>query len=210
MTIKKCLIIAALFIAIGASAQEKPFTVGVKAGLNLSNMGGDLTGTDDKVGFQIGFTVDYALKNDFCLISGLSLSSKGFKISNVLIDEDYPSGSMTLNPVYLEIPLHVGYKLSVAEDTRLVFETGPYLAYGVAGKATVKAGSEKESVNAFSTMLLNEFDCGFGFGAGVEFGKFAIKLGYDFGFANSSNQDDLSEGGKLKNLNGYLTFGYRF
>ncbi len=209
---KTSLIAVVLLIGITASAQEKPLTFGVKAGVNLSNMGGDASGTDAKIGFQGGVTLDYAITPELYIISGLNVSTKGFKMKDVEMDfsdwgkGDY-SGDVTFNPIYLELPIHLGYKLRVADNTKLVFQAGPYLAYGVGGKATIKKNiGGEEKGNVFSTGGLKEFDFGFGGAVGAEFGKIGVNLGYDFGFVNVADTDE----GKFKNMNAYLTVGYKF
>lgn len=210
--IKTSLIAIALLIGVNASAQDKPVTFGVKAGVNLSNVGGDATGTDAKIGFQVGLTLDYALTQDVYLLSGLNFTTKGFKLKNAALDfselglGDYV-GDVTVNPIYLELPIHIGYKLKVAENTKITFQVGPYLAYGIEGKATAKYSGGEESGNVFSTGGFKEFDFGFGLGVGAEFGKIAANIGYDFGFVNVA---DTNGNGKLKNRNAYLTFGYKF
>lgn len=197
--IKTCFIAVAILLGVNANAQDKPLEFGVKAGVNLSNMTGDINNTDAKVGFNVGVTMDYALSPDVYLLTGLELTTKGFKYTSSL-------GKVTLNPMYLQLPVHVGYKLAVAEGTKVVFHAGPYVAYGIAGKATVKNDLGKEKENVFSTGGLKEFDFGLGIGAGLEFGKIGVGLGWDFGLVNVWDADNV----KVKNMNGYLSLGYKF
>ncbi|MDR2954228.1 MAG: PorT family protein [Prevotella sp.] len=53
---------------------------------------------------------------------------------------------------------------------------------------------------------LKRFDFGVGLGAGAEFGKIGVGLGYDFGLANISDESGFS----IKTQNAYLTLGYKF
>ncbi|MFV0404446.1 MAG: outer membrane beta-barrel protein, partial [Bacteroides graminisolvens] len=88
ITIKTGLTAIALLICVNLSAQEKPVTFGVKGGLNLSNMTQDLKG-DAKVGFNLGVTMDYALQNNFYLLTGLSYSLEGTKEDDVKLNLSY-------------------------------------------------------------------------------------------------------------------------
>lgn len=191
-TFKTCLVAIALLIGVNTYAQDQPITFGVKAGVNLSNVGGDASGTDAKIGFNAGVTLDYGFTPDVYLLTGLQLTTKGFKVKVL-------SEKLTSNLMYLQLPVHVGYKLTVAEATKIVFHAGPYAAYGIGGKT--------EGEKSFQDGAYKKFDFGVGLGVGAEFGKIGVDLGYDFGLANINDTD---VDGKLKNMNAYLTLGYKF
>lgn len=207
--LKTSIIALALLIGINVSAQEKPVTFGLKAGMNLSNMTEDLKG-DAKVGFNVGVTLDYAFSPNLYLLTGLDYSLEGTKEDNAKI-----------NLSYLKLPVHFGYKLPVTDNIKMVFHAGPYIAYAVDGK--YKMGSI--SVDAFNDDLVNalgykmkRFDFGIGLGVGAEFNKLCIGLGYDLGLTdlldikNSSKLNQITGIGdpKGKNMNAYLTVGYKF
>lgn len=202
--LKATVLAVSLLIGISASAQDSPIQFGVKAGLNLSNFGGKAgDDLDAKIGFNVGVTVDYALTEDVYLLSGLELTTKGAKLSE-------SGAKLTFNPMYLQLPIHAGYKLAIAEGTKLVFHAGPYLAYGIGGKAKLTgAGDEDYKIDFFGSEEeggAKSFDFGVGLGVGAEFGQINAGLGYDFGLANISRSDDA----KLKTQNAYLTVGYKF
>jgi len=209
--IKTVLIAVALFIGLSANAQDKPVSFGVKAGMNLSNIGGDANGTDAKIGFVGGITLDYALTSDVYLMTGLEFSMKGSKIAEGF-DDEVGKIDLKLNLSYLQLPIHVGYKLAITETTKINFHAGPYVAYGIDGKWKASASGVSESIDAFGDEALEEalklkrFDFGLGLGAGVEFGKFGVGLGYDFGLMNICDETGI----KVRNMNGYLTLGYKF
>ncbi len=210
--LKTSLIAIALLLGISANAQEKPLTFGVKAGMNLSNFSGD-GDSDSKIGFNAGVTVDYALSSDLYLLSGLELTTKGAKAeyseSESGVSVKYKA---TATPMYLQLPVHLGYKLTVTEGTKIVFHAGPYIAYGIGGKTKTKASANALSIDInhedkedfFGDEGAKRFDFGVGLGAGVEFGKIGVGLGYDFGLTK------LYDEGNNKNMNAYLTVGYKF
>ena len=225
--IKTCTICIFLFLFTNASSQELPLTFGVKAGVNLSNMYGDTNDADPLVGFQVGVSVEYLLPQNMFLLSGLELTRKGGKDSAKLNVTDGDGNLLRLEveekltPMYIQIPLHVGYKMFVSNSVKMVFHAGPYLAYGISGKYKNKMkvnGYEftdddfinelgiKKDGNVFSSNGLKEFDFGLGIAAGAEFGQIVTKIGYDFGLTNSSDVEDY----KLRTRNAYLTLGYNF
>lgn len=191
-TFKACLVTIALLIGANTYAQDKPLIFGVKAGMNLSNISGDVSDSKAKIGFNAGITLDYGFTPDIYLLTGLELTTKGFK-------ED---GDASSNLMYLQLPVHVGYKLSVIDATKIVFHAGPYVAYGIGGKT----GMGDTKVDSFGEYRFDAFDFGLGLGVGAEFGKIGVGLGYDFGLINII---DLG-GANVKNMNAYLTVGYKF
>lgn len=219
--IKTSLLAIALLIGISANAQDKPLTFGVKAGMNLSNFSGDgADGSDAKIGFNVGFTVDYALTQDLYLMTGLDFTIKGAKdkgefyeeIEGIDVEID---GEVKANPMYLQLPVHVGYKMNIAENTKIVIHAGPYIAYGLGGKMKISGKASAGGVSVpiddiktdfFGDDAYDRFDFGLGMGVGVEFGKIGAGLGYDLGLTNISGDSDY----KVRNMNAYLTVGYKF
>jgi hypothetical protein len=194
-TFKTCLVAIALLIGINTYAQDKPITFGVKAGVNLSNLSGDVENNKAKIGFNAGVTLDYGFTSDVYLLTGLELTTKGYKVK----EGDY---KLTANMMYLQLPVHVGYKLTVAEGTKVVFHAGPYVAYGIGGKIS---DNEDDKWDSFGDESAKKFDFGLGIGAGLEFGKIGVGLGWDLGLANINRGE-----GKIKNQNAYLSVGYKF
>lgn len=185
----------ALLIGINASAQDSPLSLGVKAGVNLSNAMGEIKDPSAKVGFNAGLTADYAFTPNWYLQTGLEFTMKGYKQTKGGLDT-------STNPMYIQLPIHGAYKLPITESTKLVFHAGPYVALGVGGKV------ENAGVKAdfFSKYYAKRFDAGLGGGVGVEFGAVSVNLGCDFGLVNISQLDNYS----TKNQNAYLSLGYRF
>lgn len=186
-------------LTIGATqvkAQEKPVTFGVKAGVNLSTFGGDMKNTKSTFKYQVGITADIALTNNLYVLTGLDFQTKGSKYS------PKSAPNIKYNPMYLSIPAHLGYKFELLPGTKLVINAGPYIAYGIGGKAKGDGNSEK----IFGDNRFKRLDYGVGGGIGFEFGKFCVNGGYDLGLANVSDV----KGNKIKNRNAYLTLGYKF
>ncbi|MBK5721865.1 PorT family protein [Dysgonomonas sp. Marseille-P4677] len=231
MFLRNFLTAICIFIAAGATAQSR-FTFGVKGGVNLSESTNP-SNSDSKVGFNAGFTVDYQLAPNWYLMSGIGLTTKGVKTaySSYIYNYGYgssyvdPSSSgytyyssysdVTQNLMYLQLPIHLGHKIDIGKTTKLVFSAGPYVAYGIGGKTkgnyfvwnddpTTSYGSYSNvDYNSFDSWI-RRFDVGMGASMGIEFGKFSVNIGYDWGLVNVAN------GMESKNRNGSLSVGYKF
>lgn len=185
-------------VSKSALAQENPVTFGFKAGVNLSNFGGDLKDTKSTLRYRVGLTTDIALTNNLFIFTGLDFQTKGAKYaSKSTSDAKY-------NPVYVQLPVMIGYKFDVAANTKLVVNGGAYASYGFAGKIKTDPGKEKQSI--FGKDGFKRLDYGAVGGVGVEIGKFAVNVGYEYGLANISRASNT----KISNRNPYLTIGYKF
>jgi hypothetical protein len=73
--------------------------------------------------------------------TGLNFISKGVKGNGVT--DAWDVVDVTINQLYLELPLMVGARIHTASNFDLLFKGGPYLAYGVGGKTKIDGVSEK-------------------------------------------------------------------
>ena len=200
------LVVAMLAMVTVASAQ---MNLGVKGGVNMSNFYGDeLDDNNVKIGFHVGLAADIDFVYNSAIQTGLYFTTKGSKYSTSFGEV---SGDLTVNPMYLQLPVHYAYKIDVSPGTRVVLHAGPYAAYGVGGKSKFSASvgdmSGEEESNVFGDDgFLKRFDAGLGLGVGAEFGPLLLDLGWDMGLVNIV---DSSEG-DLKNQNAYLSVGYKF
>ena len=193
------LCIVAVLINSKAVAQNLPIQFGVKAGFNLSNVSGeDVEHTKFLTGFNVGITLDYEFAENMYIQTGLEFTTKGFKQ-----EETRELYEITATAHYLQLPLHYASKLEITNNTKFIFFVGPYLAYGIGGKATVKE-RKKETFDYFEGT--NKFDMGIGGGIGIESGKINLSIGYDYGLLNLQNDYDTI----IRNQNLYLTIGYKF
>lgn len=202
-------LIAILAVGLGSINAQENLRWGVTAGMNVSSL--NVTGLDSRVGFHAGVKAELGLPQvtegvymDF----GALLTLKGAKA------EAGDVASIKINPYYLEIPVHIGYKYVVNDDFTLFANAGPYIAIGLFGKAKAKVGdgyedlgisSGSESVDVFGDDGFKRFDLGLGLKAGMEFSKkYQISIGYDFGLIKA---DDLVG---YKNRNLMISLGLMF
>lgn len=222
------------FLPTGLSAQNKPVTFGIKAGMNWSNSSisvddgfDDLSSKHTKKGFQLGVTVDLRVSRSFYFLSGLSYTAKGVIVS----EENSPMHSgnpntrrdrdLKINLPYLQLPLMLAYKVQIMPSTRLVLSAGPYLACGIGGKmkfnSIVTNGGwwEDEDLDSFGERSFRRFDYGLAIGAGLEVRNFCLYFNYEWGGQNC-NRDSYDSDifmifhREYKNRNASLTLGYKF
>lgn len=191
---KKLLVAAiAILATIGASAQvtfwdgnqpENRLTWGVRAGMNISSLGGDAK-TDSKIGFKAGVSADINIVNSFAISTGLFYSMQGFEPKG---------GGDGVTTGYLNLPIYASYRLNFAEESQLQINFGPYLAYGLHGSDDFFDGYKR-------------FDMGLGVGAGYTLKRWFLGVDYQFGLMNIyDGKGDAS----VKNSNFSITLGYNF
>lgn len=170
---------------------------GLKAGVSetkLLNKDFDVNYSDEfksAVGFLVGATVEFPIKDWVAIESGVQMSLKGYK------SEYFAKTRWSL--YYLEIPVAAkGYYHFSNFGVYGVF--GPYLGLGLTGKARtkytdmqgqttkhvedVKWGSDSENDD------LKRIDIGLTIGGGVSFNRIQIGLFYSPGLANISPDTD--------------------
>lgn len=190
-----------------SEAPEKRVTLGLRGGLNVSNIhlsvdnvGADL---DSKIGYRFGVSADFGIVKSFYINTGLYYSAKGAKADGY--DEDFGGMEMKMSPAYLEIPVYASYRINFAENSQLQINFGPYMAFGVNGK--VKVGSEEVDFFGDDNAGGRRFDAGLGVGAGYTFSHFYVGLDYQFGLTNMADTDGM---GKITNKNLNISVGYNF
>lgn len=188
---KKILFFALMaVIAMTASAQvEQGFRMGVRVQGGVTNV--VCEGDKMTFGYGLGWVAEYNFNPKLYLQSGIAFEDIAHK-------EDAIDG--TLNAYYLQLPIHVGYRFNLTDNVPLFIQAGPTLAYGIAGtKIEWYDGGE---TNYFD--VAKRFDLGLGGRVGVEFSKFQISVGTNYGVL------DAFDGAGAHNLSINLGLGYMF
>lgn len=202
-----------------ATAQENssPWKFGVKAGMNITNSGQNYQSS--KPGFNVGGTVEYDLKNNFFLQSGLEFKTKRGKSEIYFLD--YPVGgyfpsetskSSTYTGVsnysttlmYLQVPLTLGYRLPISKDFGMTFNAGMYTAYRVGGRSKSSFDGYTKDADGQTTLYswssnsnsagsdLNRLDFGLLGGVGFEYKKLSLNINYELGLVNLNKNNYYS------------------
>lgn len=205
------LTVAALFISAGAFSQ---LTWNVQAGMTMNNMS-KIEDSKMKIGYTVGVGMDYAFSDMWSLQSGLKFVDKGFKLKQEESGNNWSSEEKaTYNPMYLEIPILAAVKFKISDHTKIVINAGPYLAFGVGGKAKFEyTGTDEEDTYSSeykialfkdakasykengedwkdetekNAAIMKRFDLGMHIGVGFEINRFLVGLSGELGFLKAA------------------------
>jgi hypothetical protein len=215
-----------VFLLLVSSAIAQTGKIGktsfaVLGGVNFQNLNGENTNgnkleNDLIIGYHFGGNVQIPVAPEFYFQPGLLFSTKGAK--NTVSDL-----TSTIKLSYIELPLNFVYK-GLLGNGYFMIGLGPYLAYGVGGKAIYEGGStsyesdikfKKEVVSGdpLTTAYIKPFDAGGNIFFGYEMaGGLFMQLNTQLGMIDIQpdhylNPDDNST---LKNTGYGLSLGYRF
>ncbi len=169
--------IALMSMSIPCLAQENATPkVGIKAGLNLSNMyEGEVKKSEMLLGYNVGVFAKVPVTSFVSFQPELYLTTKGSKTtySTALLD-----GTASFRLTYIEVPL-----LCVVNVTPIIdLQFGPYVAYLIDGsvknKSNVSLFDYEENIN---TNNYNRIDAGIAIGAGFDLGAISIGVRYNLG-----------------------------
>lgn len=218
------------------SDQKGKITYGVRAGLNISNIGGeygpdsdDELDFDSRAGFHIGGIVDIPITNGFYVQPGLLFTTRGAKDSYSYSEEGYSEESSTkYKPMYLEIPVLASFRADVSRSVNVQVNVGPHFAFGLGGNRKYEysdsdgdsgsnkipvfgkstSDSEEDDINRFG---MKRFDFGLTFGAGVTIKKhYYVGIAYDLGLVNMAIEEQWGKDAKFHNRNFSIQVGYNF
>lgn len=218
---RKILSMAALgLIALGSYAQQTTTTTtvnagrttfGVRAGVNFQNINGNDASDDElendlATGFHVGVNAEIPVGTGFYLQPGVLYSTKGANWSN--------GSKVKVN--YLEVPVNFVYK-PVLGTGNLLLGFGPYVAFGMGGKAEDAQGNVADVV--FNNELdvtepsaqFRPIDAGGNLLAGYEFAnKFSFQLNAQLGLVNINPENGANDRARWRNTGWGLSLGYRF
>lgn len=222
MKTKKILLVLMLAMFVSQSNAQN-VKLAVQAGANFTSMSKKVSSEIEeelftyynyRTGLRIGMLAEYELKNGLALQSGLFYTQKGFnkdlKKLEDMANEDSSekievTGDWSNRYNYLELPIHLVYNI---KDFNVY--VGPYLAYGLGGKAKLDLTFTDESgdketykgeadINAvggdvlqndffnedvFEVVVYKKFDAGVDLGVGYKYDKFLFQAQYSMGFIN--------------------------
>jgi opacity protein-like surface antigen len=197
---KKIMLTAAAVLAFAFSnAQETKF--GVKAGVNLHTLTGDVEDQSSKIGFQAGAFAEFKLSDKFAIQPELLYSTQGTKFEE-------GDDEIKYNLSYLNIPVMAKYY--VAEKFSL--EAGPQIGFLLSAKGKYDFVEDGVSVSGDEDIKdsFESIDFGLNFGAGYDFTEnLSAGLRYNLGLSNIAKTEDGNDS-KVKNGVFSLSVGYKF
>lgn len=171
----------------GFSLDKENLYYGIRIGLTGATINGDASKLLDnkslgtKVGMTLGGVVGLRVSDTTPLFleSGLYYTERGAKKD---------SYKVSLN--YLELPLLIKYGIKATDDIAVLPFIGPYFGYAISGRSRIPGMDG--SMSSFRKGGFKHADMGFKLGAGAEYNKLYLELGYQFGVANISDTDGAS------------------
>lgn len=198
---------------------------GLRGGVNFQNINGknnngDKLKNDILTGFNAGVNAEIPLGTSFYLQPGILFTTKGAKSKTVVLGQDIKSN---IKISYVELPVNFLYKPMLGSG-HLLLGFGPYIAFGVGGKAKYDGIglSSTENVKFKKSVALNDpqdvtyfkpIDAGANILAGYEFNnKISFQLNAQLGLTDIRPKYDGATRDKAtaKNTGFGLSLGYRF
>lgn len=204
---KKIILCAILACATIQFANAQKQYIGVQVGftqpttrLNMPVSGKEKTLTPTALnGFKVGVVYDATLVAGFGYTFGLNYTFGAKKTDWKSVGSNtYPRSYKSTMYHQLEIPVDWQYKFEIAKKTWFMLYTGPTLQCGLAfkestynqitssGDITIDA---KDRYNMKSVFALNRLNVTWGVGAGLQYERYFIRGGYDFGLINPYKSD---------------------
>ena len=178
--------------------------ISISAGLDVSiySEKPSAESVKNRLGYNFGIGVNvplYYFRSDcgLRLQTGLFVENKGAK-------EEYSGAEATYNTTYLQIPVMAEFRSEVARNTNVFINIGPYFAYGIGGN--YDSNSSIMPTGSLFTNILNRFDCGLTYGAGVIYKKVKFGIWYETGLVDISNVEEYS----IKTRNLMFSLSYIF
>ena len=198
---KKLLLILAL-LPFMAQAQE--WNYGIEAGVGFNYLASNLeTDNSAQIGVKAGASVSYTTDFNLFIESGLSyLNNKGGKI--YIYDLQHKAlNSIDVKMQDMRLPVNFGYVVQITDEWSFVPKIGAWFAWGVGGRAHIKATDEKGNDYKVSYSAYDSFAYTFDKEL-YEIGAFkrfdvGVSVGIDFRYTNLAIRAKCDLG--LKNLN---------
>lgn len=176
-------------------------------------------------GGRVGFNVTFCLPMNFGVQTGLVYSIAGNKLTQRYAPADTVSTEQYIANTILEhnlvIPMRVTYTIPLWKELNLVFYGGPQLQIGLAMTDKVEPnlsaktlqqcqalGVPTESYDKYANELWRA-NIQMGLGAALEWDKYRLQGGYDFGL-NNMVRTKLIPNQQMWEWGWYVSFLYRF
>lgn len=234
---KKIALILSLscFLSAFLEAQVK---YGINAGIDYSTIvlkrsypsDQDLYGVP---GYHLGFNLNLPINNNLSITTGLSVSKKGFIQKSIhpfkspILEYDSIT-KFNVSYYYLDLPVLLEFKTKF-NKMDVQFGVGPYLSYGIAGKANLSIDSHysdysysetvqwkpyfamptelgPQMVYDYAYTQIKRFDYGIITRFGLSFDKIAVNAEYRYGLANILSAFGINEKMKHHSLGLSITY----
>jgi len=211
---KSTIRISIIIVLLSAFCSLQAQTYRLELGYNKPiRYGTDVSSTPFN-GIRLGVTAEFDLKNNFSLLTGALYN---FVYSNKL--QMYPNAdSVTYRTLghYLDIPIHVTYTYPITKNLKVFGFAGPNFNIGLfQNQQTISTLSDALNrtngivpgkVDMYNGSILNRLNLQIGLGGGIQWKKYQLKAGYDFGINNINKSGSTN----LNQSDWYISVAYEF
>lgn len=136
-------------------------------------------------GINGGVTYDMLISGDWYMLYALNYSYFAKTVT------DKPSNVLTIHNKYryhfVELPIQGAYILTLFDEIKVMGFAGPKLGYALSGTKIVERETiidEKPTKTNLYDSNRSKFDVKLGVGLGIQYKKYRLKAGYDWGLLN--------------------------
>ena len=219
------------------STVQAQVSLQARAGVGLSKLQG-LSLMENGFSYKVGLAVDIPVAKQWAVQPTLYFVQKGSDFSGYYGREQVVPVSLDNRLSYFELPIYGAFKMDLGEEMQLTFKAGPYVAWGVVGKAHVSAddmdfhrtfvgelftdGCDYDGLTVLSTKsgttyeagtkAYEKLDAGVAFGVDFRYQHYLVGVDCSWGLLPVTDGlfNNVALKGDLTNLSAHLTLGYQF
>ncbi|HEX8377214.1 MAG TPA: porin family protein [Pedobacter sp.] len=195
---KKIILSGLLLLAVGTTVAQVPrLHMGLKTGVNLATLKGDVDSENNRLGYQAGIWARLGGAGVY-LQPEVYLGSKGGKFGSFNQNGTAYSGNASVNFTTLDIPVLLGKKFGFDKLNFRVM-TGPVISFLLSKDAKENYTTATDFKNYKNQTI------GLQSGAGLDLGNLSLDVRYEKGISNISNSGQYDQRQNLW----HLSLGYR-
>lgn len=219
------------------STAQAQVSLQVRAGAGISKLQG-LSLMENRLSYKLGLTVDIPVSGHWAVQPALYYVQKGSNFKGEYGREMIVLVTLDNRLSYFELPVYGAFKLDLSDEMQLTFKAGPYVAWGVVGKAHVSAddmdfhrtfvgelftdGCDYDGLTMLNTKsgttyvagskAYKNLDAGVAFGADFRYQHYLVGVDCSWGLLPVTDGlfNNVALKGDLTNLAIHLTLGYQF
>lgn len=176
-----------IIILTFAAANAQKLQYGLRGGLGFASQSitnPDILSTNSITTFNLSATVDFPLKNQFFLQSGLGILGKGVK-------EYQNTQTNTITLTYLDVPLNLLHKFNLPTLGKIYLGAGPYVSVGLSGNNQIEGVNLTTGtpVRFGNSEDIKKLDYGANFTTGLELNNhLTFNMRYSLGLNNIATE----------------------
>lgn len=219
------------------STVQAQVSLQARAGVGLSKFQG-LSLMENSFSYKVGMSVDIPVAKQWAVQPTLYFVQKGSNFSGYYGSEQIVPVTLDNRLSYFELPVYGAFKMNLSDEMQLTFKAGPYVAWGVVGKAHVSSddmdfhrtfvgelftdGCDFDGLTTLNTKsgttyvagskAYKNLDAGVAFGVDFRYQHFLVGMDCSWGLLPVTDGlfNNVALKGDLTNLAFYLTLGYQF